>query len=128
LNVLPILEKLLVSRIEVSSSLVFLASSPSSNVGEPAFVRLAGVGVSTPKLCVFDHALLETEEIARRVGFKGVGIQQPAQVIKIRLVGNGFLCGDLRPFGFEFGDVHSDAVNSGSFSQPSMKTFYAKPI
>ena len=90
-------EQLLVSLVEIFLfAFVFPAETALfPNVGKAAFLWLASVRrfVQLEKLRVLDHALLITEKIrAGRIGFIWCRlVKQPAQVVKMALVGGSFL-------------------------------------
>ena len=71
-------------------------------------MRVDGAGrFNVEKLRVFDDALLKTEKFPGRVRFqRRRKIQQAAEIVKMGLVGSGFLGTDFSPLGFEFSRCH----------------------
>ena len=85
----------------------------------------SGRFVQLEKFHIFDHALLEAEKFSFGVRLQRRGqVEQPAQVVKMGLVGGGFLRANLRPFCFEFSRGHGSVANSASFSWLGMGGLY----
>jgi hypothetical protein len=70
---------------------------------------------------------LEAEKFSFGVRLQRRGqFEQPAQVVKMGLVGGGFLRANFRPFCFEFSRGHGSVANSAGFSRIGMGIFYTK--
>jgi hypothetical protein len=107
----PVTEQLTVGLVEVLFlALVFPGEAALfPHVRKAALARfrfLAGI-IEHEKLDVFDDALLEAEELTRRVRFqRGWDHEQAAQVVEMGLVRGGFLSAHLGPFRFELRRGH----------------------